>query len=279
MVASQFIAQYAHAFNFDTLDLSSTSSPVDITQQSQVQHAFENSTAAAVVHCAAYTNVTEAWKQQGKTDEPAYQVNVVGTKNVALAAAQTGKHLIHISTPYIFDGTLEGFYTEESLPSPIEWYGYTKAEAERVLQETTQNWTILRIDQPFRSLPFVRPDAVRRIVSGLKQRTLPPQFTDHTFGPTFLDDFSHVLNWAATAMPQGVFNASSGEKWTDYAFAEAVRKAFKLEVTVPKGSLSEYLAKSNRPYQRNTAMSTKKLAAAFKKLNTVAEALQILTKT
>lgn len=274
LVASQFMAQYQTTFEFDTLDLSNPTHPIDITHYSQVEQALSRSSATAIIHCAAYTNVTEAWKQQGDTTGPAYQVNVIGTQNVMRAAAAMGKHVVHISTPYIFDGTFSGLYTEEMTPSPIEWYGHTKAEAERVVQESAASWTILRIDQPFRSLPFARPDTVQRIVSGLQHGTLQPQFSDHTFGPTFLDDFSRVLNWAVLQHPQGIYNASSGEQWSDYAFAVAVQEAFGLETTVRKGSLAEYLAQSNRPYQKNTAMSTQKLEKAFGKQLSVQEALK-----
>jgi len=280
LVASQFMAQYGDQYVFDTIDLSNPEHPVDITKLDQVQRAVTDSSASAIIHCAAYTNVTEAWKQQDDRSGAAYQVNVIGTAHAAQAAAETGKHLVHISTPYIFDGTLDGLYTEEEPASPIEWYGYTKAEAERVLGESAASWTILRIDQPFRSLPFSRPDTVQRIISGLEAGTLPPQFTDHTFGPTFLDDFSHVLHWAVEQKSQGIFHATSGEKWTDYDFATAVQKAFGLKGTVQKGSLSEYLAKSNRPYQKNTALSTEKLVRLMGKQLDVADALkQLLQKS
>lgn len=279
LVASQFMAQYADIYDFDTLDLSNPTNPVDITKSSDVLHAFELSSAEAVIHCAAYTNVTEAWKQQDDTSGPAYQVNVMGTQHVLEAALQTNKHMVHISTPYIFDGTFTDLYTEETEPSPIEWYGFTKAEAERLLRESSASWTILRIDQPFRSLPFSRPDTVQRIISGLQAGNLPPQFTDHTFGPTFLDDFSHILNWSVSTQPQGIFHASSGEKWTDYDFAVAVQHAFGLEGTIKQGTLSEYLANNNRPYQKNTAMSTTKLRSQYGTVHTVTDALTALAAT
>lgn len=276
LVASQFMAQYGDQYVFDTIDLSNQEHPVDITKLDQVQRAVTSSSATAIIHCAAYTNVTEAWKQQDDRSGAAYQVNVIGTAHAAQAAAESGKHIVHISTPYIFDGTLDGLYAEDEPASPIEWYGYTKAEAERVLGESAASWTILRIDQPFRSLPFPRPDTVQRIISGLESGSLPPQFTDHTFGPTFLDDFAHVLHWAVEQKSQGIFHATSGEKWTDYDFAVAVKKAFGLEGEVQKGSLSEYLAKSNRPYQKNTALSTKKLQSQFGVVSPILDAIATL---
>ncbi len=276
LVASQFMAQYQNEYIFDTIDLSNTEKPVDITQLEQVKKAVSDSNAQAIIHCAAFTNVSEAWKQENNQLGTAYQVNVIGTKNVVQAATETKKHLIHISTPYIFDGSLDGLYSELQPASPIEWYGYTKAEAEQVITGSSASWTIFRIDQPFRSLPFSRPDTVRRIVTGLQTDTLPPQFIDHTFGPTFLDDFSHVLQWAAKEHVKGIFNATSGEQWTDFAFAEVVKSIFALPGTVHEGTLATYLAQSNRPYQKNTAMSTEKLRRAYGPQKSIKEALELV---
>ncbi|MDG7002019.1 MAG: sugar nucleotide-binding protein, partial [Nitrososphaerota archaeon] len=63
----------------------------------------------------------------------AWKVNVVGTENVVRACEESDSHplLIHASTPCIFSGN-EGLYSEESKPNPKNYYGITKAEAERM---------------------------------------------------------------------------------------------------------------------------------------------------
>lgn len=259
LVGSQFITQFASSYHFVNLDYSNKDNPVDITNKAAVFKALEQSTAEAIIHCAAFTNVTEAWKQEGDKKGPAYQVNVEGTANIVEAASQTNKHLIHISTAYVFDGSFPDLYQETDTPNPIEWYGYTKAEAERVIQENSTSWTIFRIDQPFRTLAFERPDSLMRIITGLQAGTLPPQFVDHTFGPTFLDDFSRVLDWAVHTKPAGIYHGTSGEQWSDFDFAQLASEALGLSGAIPKGTLEEYLKTTNRPYQKNTALSTEKL--------------------
>ena len=88
-------------------------------------------------------------------------------------------------------------------------------------------------------------------------------FTDHFFGPTYINDFSKVLDWAIRTRTTGVFHASSGEQWTDFDFAKAVQDALKLPGEVRKGSLEAYLKTLNRPYQKNTAMNTQKLQSVL----------------
>ncbi len=260
LVGSRFITDFNHQYTFLHLDINDPVQPVDITKYGQVMAALDAKGVTAIVHFAAYTDVTGAWKQSGDKDGIAYQVNVIGTETMVKAANDLGAQLINISTAYVFDGTKEELYTEADPVQPIEWYGQTKAWAEEVVQNQAQSWTILRIDQPFRPDDFPKADVVHRILAGLQAGTLYPQFTDHYFGPTFIPDFAKVLDWTLRSKTTGLFHASSGEKWTDYDFARAVAEANGIDPSVvTKGSLAEYLKTSERPYQKNTAMSVEKL--------------------
>lgn len=275
LVGSKFIQQYSSQYEFETIDISDPVNPVDITNATQVQQVLESSDATHVVHYAAYTDVTGAWKQKDDKTGIAYKVNVTGTQNLLSACEKTHKHLIHVSTAYVFNGEKEGLYTESDPLNPIEWYGYTKAEAERLITDSSINWTILRIDQPFRSDTQVRPDVVRRIATGLETDKLYPQFTNHYFGPTFIDDFARVVDFCINTNTTGLFNASSGEKWTDYDFALAVKEELRLPGTVQKGDLEDYLKTLDRPYQKNTAMDVSKLQSVLNfELTSVRDALK-----
>lgn len=259
LVGSNFIQKYTDHYSFEGLDISNPTNPVDITNQEQVFKAIEQSQAEYIVHFAAFTDVTGAFNQTGDKSGSAYKVNVIGTQNIVDACKKFNKHLIHISTAYVFDGEKEGLYTEADPINPIEWYGQTKAEAENAVTNSDIAWTILRIDQPFRSDTQVRPDVVRRIAEGIKTGKLYPQFNNHYFGPTFIDDFSRVLDFIIRSKTVGLFNASSGEKWNDYDFAQLVNQTLSLGGTITAGDLNEYLKTVSRPYQKNTAMDTTKL--------------------
>lgn len=278
LVGSKVVELLSDQYDFENIDLSHPTHPTDITKPDQVLRVLESSAAEVVLHFAAFTDVTKSWEQRGDKNGVAYQVNVVGTENIAKAAKKTGKHLIHISTAYVFDGTKEAPYTEEDQLAPIEWYGETKAIAEQVVQDSTDAWTILRIDQPFRSDPFNRPDVVHRIIEGILKGTLPPQFTNHYLGPTFVDDFAKVIAWASNTKERGIFHASAGEQWTDFDLATAVKETLNLPGKVEKGDLDAYLAKSHRPYARNTALSTEKLRKHLPEPQvTIREALRQVT--
>jgi dTDP-4-dehydrorhamnose reductase len=259
LVGSKLTQVFANQYLFENLDVSNPDNPVDITNYDQVLRAFSASSSTFVVHFAAFTDVTKAWEQKDDKNGIVYRVNVLGTENIVKAATATGKHLIHISTAYVFDGKKEEMYTEEDVMNPIEWYGQTKAWAEEKVAASTSPWTILRIDQPFRSDPFPKQDVAHRIIAGLQNKTLYPQFTNHYFGPTFIDDFAKVVEWVIRSGTTGLFHASAGEMWSDYDFAKLINETLQLGGEIKEGNLETYLQTLSRPYQKNTAMDCSKL--------------------
>lgn len=266
LVGSKLESTFVDTYNFTNLDISNSTTPTDITDLDQVMAVFEQDAASAnpakhVVHLAAFTNVSAAWEQSGDKSGVAYKVNVTGTENLIAACKATGKQLIHVSTAFVFDGNKEGLYEETDSMSPIEWYGQTKAWADEAVMNAAIDWTILRIDFPFRSDSFPRPDIVRKSIEMAKKGY--PLFNDHYFGPTYIDDFVKVIDWVARTNQTGLFHASSGEQWTDYDFAQAINSAQQLGLEIKPGVLADYLKTLQRPYQRNTAMSNQKLTSVL----------------
>ena len=260
LVGSRIVDLLSSKFAFENLDLTTG---VDITNEDQVFRAVEKSLAKTIIHMAAFTNATAAWQQNGDKNGLCYQVNVVGTENIAQAAQKTGKHLIHLSTAFVFDGEKESMYLEDDMLNPIEWYGKTKALAEEAVQSMCDSWTIFRIDQPFRSDTYEKkPDTTHALINGIQKGTLHPQFVDHYFSPTVIEDFALALDWAISQKAQGIYHATCGTKISDYEYATLINETLNLGGTIQQGNLDEYLKIANRPYQRNTAMSSEKLAKA-----------------
>lgn len=264
LVGSRVVQLLGDQYNWINLDIAHPTHPVDITKIDSVKKAVTHYQPTALLHCAAFTDVTGAWQQTGDKNGICYQVNVVGTKNVAQVCQELNTHMIHLSTAYVFDGTKPTPYTETDNPNPIEWYGQTKLWAENEIISINPKHTILRIDQPFRPDPFAKLDAVHRIIEGLKKGNLYPQFTDHFFGPTFIDSLATIVDQVIQKQVAGLYHATNNESWTDFDFASQVAELVGMEELVKKGSLADYLKATNRPYQKNTALECNKL---IKKLN------------
>jgi dTDP-4-dehydrorhamnose reductase len=73
--------------------------------------------------------------------EGEWEVNVGGS--AAVAEAARGLRLVHLSSDVVFDGR-RGRYREEDVPAPVNAYGRSKAEAERLVAELHGEVTIVR---------------------------------------------------------------------------------------------------------------------------------------
>lgn len=256
LVGSKFVELYQHSATFVNLDLSSG---VNILDSDQVLRAVSASESPVIIHAAAYTDTQRAFEQDGDTKGPAFQVNVIGTRNVVHAAQKTGKYLLHISTAYVFDGEKNSAYLESDPVAPIEWYGKTKALAEDEVMAGCQSWSILRIDRPFRLDLFPKLDLLHKIKQALEEGRLPPQFSDTRWTPTSIEEFATILWTFVHHRPQGIFHTTTEPEYSDYSFALWVRDYYGIDREVQEGSLTAYLQSHPRPYHRNTALDTTKL--------------------
>jgi len=275
LVGSKLAQSYQDKYDFINLDTAHPIHPTDITDLDQVKWAVSHSSAEFIIHFAAFTDVNKAWQDRDNKSGLTYQVNVGGTDNLVKAASEMNHHLIHISTAFVFDGDKPNLYQETDQPHPIEWYGQTKAWAEEIVQSADCPWTILRIDFPFRSDPFPRPDIVRKTLTAVDQGL--PLFSNHFFGPTFIDDFVKVIDWVIRTKTRGLFHASSGESWSDYQLGQAIMTTLHRQNQIKSADLNQYLETSDRPYQRNTALDCSKLISMLDfPLTTINRALKLV---
>ena len=274
MIGSRFEELYGHKYNFTNLDLSTG---VDITNKKQVTEAVGKAAGDIILHLAGFTNVDEANKQQSDKTGSCWLVNVVGTQNIAEAAKKHNKYLIHASTDFVFSGEKKTPYTEGDPTDPIEWYGATKAEAEKVIHATYDNWAILRLSFPFRAHYRPKQDLVRKIIDGLTRDNLPPMFTDHIITPTFVDDLCKVFFMFTLKRPKGIFHATGSSAVSDFELATTIKKTFDLPGKIKQASLEEFLKTAKRPYQKRLHLSNAKLQEELgNPILTVESALQIM---
>lgn len=94
----------------------------------------------AIINCAAYTNVDRC-----EVDvDLAYRINAIGARNLAIAAADAGAKLMHVSTDYVFPGTSPRPLTEFDTPAPISMYGKTKYAGEQFVQQFADRYFMIR---------------------------------------------------------------------------------------------------------------------------------------
>lgn len=99
---------------------------LDITNETEVVNFVENNKIDLIINCAAYTAVDKAEEDK----DNAYKVNVIGPKNLTIAAQNRNISIIHTSTDYVFDGKAYKPYLESDKTNPQSVYGNTKLEGE-----------------------------------------------------------------------------------------------------------------------------------------------------
>lgn len=113
---------------------------LDIANADKVNSFFNKNEFDFCINCAAYTNV----KQSEMNPELAFKVNSRGVENLALSCKEFNTILIHISTDYVFDGKKNTPYTEDAIPNPINQYGKSKLEGEKLIQSILNKYYIIR---------------------------------------------------------------------------------------------------------------------------------------
>ncbi len=114
---------------------------LDITDADAVKMAVKDHDIKVIVNCAAYTNVDKAESDA----EFAELLNAKAVRNLADAVKDNGGTLIHVSTDYVFGGSLGNTpRTEEEPTNPTGIYGVTKLHGEQQIEESGVRSLIFR---------------------------------------------------------------------------------------------------------------------------------------
>lgn len=113
---------------------------LDITDQQAVQNFFEREKPDFCINCAAYTAVDKAEEAHELCDA----INVMGTRHLAQACKNHEVVLFHISTDFVFDGMDHQLLSEDHPARPVCYYGESKLNGEKVLQDIWSKHFIIR---------------------------------------------------------------------------------------------------------------------------------------
>ena len=113
---------------------------MDITIEGRIAAILKGLHPRVVINAAAYIDVDGAESNR----EIAFDVNGVGAGHVAAVAASMDAQIIHVSTDYVFNGSKESPYLPDDEVDPINVYGASKLEGERLVRESSDNHLIAR---------------------------------------------------------------------------------------------------------------------------------------
>ena len=136
---------------------------LDVTNLAEVMKVCHEHKPKLIIHLAAETDVDHC-----EHDEThAYNVNAVGTYNVATAAKRIGAKLVYVSTSGVFDGAKTEPYIEDDVPAPQTVYGHSKYLGELAVRGMLEDYLILRIAWVFGGGPKRDQKFVAKILKQL----------------------------------------------------------------------------------------------------------------
>lgn len=113
---------------------------LDITRLEAVRQALGRVAPELVVNAAAYNAVDRAESDP----EAAFRGNALGPRNLALAAAEAGAAILHVSSDYVFDGESRRPYHEFDPTRPLSAYGLSKLAGELAVKELNPRHYLVR---------------------------------------------------------------------------------------------------------------------------------------
>ncbi len=139
-----------------------------------------------IIHAAAMTNVDAC-----ETDpELAYRVNALGTRNVAVAAQQSGASMVCVSTDYVFAGDREEAYWEFDDVGPLSVYARSKWAGEQLVRQLVARHYVVRTAWLYGDGPRNFVETVLRLA---RERGALTMVTDEVGSPTYAPDLAGAL--------------------------------------------------------------------------------------
>ncbi|MFH0794835.1 MAG: dTDP-4-dehydrorhamnose reductase [bacterium] len=185
---------------------------MDITNLRSVMSYILRKKPDVVIHCAAYTSVDKAEREQGLC----FAVNAEGTKNVAFCCRELKSEMIYISTDYVFDGTSDTPYRFSDKPNPINVYGASKLKGEEYVQLLVPKHKIIRTSW---LVGLNGRNFVETILKAASERKVLKVVNDQVGRPTFTFHLADKIEALLNKKVTGIFHITNEGTCSWFEFA------------------------------------------------------------
>jgi dTDP-4-dehydrorhamnose reductase len=198
-----------------------------------------------ILNCAAFHRVDDC----ESCVERAFEVNVFGVRNLALAAARTGSVLVHFSTDYVFDGAGRTPHPETELACPKCIYGVSKLSGEFLLQAVWPKHFIFRVSGLYgyagsreKGTNFVE------MMIGLARDGKPIRVVDdQVLTPTSTADVARAVRLIAGTECFGLYHLTNAGECSWYEFARTAFEYTDLRPSLMPVDSTAFPTRAKRP--------------------------------
>lgn len=217
---------------------------LNICDREAVENAFTANQIEVCINCAAYTAVDKA------EDEPelARKINALAPQILAETCKNHSTLFIHVSTDYVFDGNGTAPYSEDEPVCPQSVYGSTKAEGEKLIQQSGCNYFIVRTAWLYSA---TGKNFVKTMLMLADTRDEINVVADQKGTPTWAFDLAemliHLVNQNGTKPVHETFHFTNTGIITWYDFTVAIMEIAGKTCKVNPITTDQYPAKAHRP--------------------------------
>ena len=243
----------------------------DLTDLKFLSSSLDEINPDVIIHCAAIVNVDECETNKRVAETLHRDVTEL------LARYKSGStRFIHISTDSVFDGQ-KGDYTEEDMPTPINYYAKTKRDGEIVVLENNHNAVVIRTNIYGYHLEHGK-SLVEWAIDNLKQGKSIRGFTDVYFNPVYTKQLGEVIkDIIPSKYFKGILNVTAKEYCSKYEFLSRIARQFSFNTNlVVKSSVKTFKFLAPRPM--NTTLNADLLMRVFNKVLTLQDGLSALNR-
>ena len=218
---------------------------LDITDPAAVERTAAAFRPHVIINAAAYTAVDKAESDAAT----AYAVNRDAVRHLARAAAEHNAALLHLSTDYVFDGTLNRPYRETDPANPQSIYGQSKLAGEQAAAACPRH-IILRTAWVFGAHGR---NFVKTMLRLARERDSLGIVADQYGAPTAAADIAAALIAIAERTQfhrftdWGIYHFSGSPHLSWYGFAKAIFQAAAAQNLLPAVPQLKALATEDYP--------------------------------
>ena len=198
---------------------------LDICQPQAIEAAFVQYAPDYCINTAAFTNVNLAEKNQ----QQAKAVNVTAVDHLVAACNQHNSCLLHLSTDYVFNGAQSHPYVESDATHPLNVYGKSKAEGEKIVLTQAHKGYVIRTAWLYAKSHghnFYR-SILKKAMAGKSLSVV----NDQVGSPTTTEQLALFLIQIVKKAPShGLYHCAGEEILSWYAFAKKILKEHQLNV-------------------------------------------------
>ncbi len=236
---------------------------MDFTDPFSVHDVFERVKPDVVVHTGAMSKPDECELDQMQ----AYLVNVEGTVQLLINSADIKSFFVYVSTDFVFDGE-KGMYTEDDIPSPVNYYGRTKLEAEEAVKEYEHDWAIGRTVLVYGKNHSGHSNILKIVKEKLEKGDGYSVVDDQVRTPTYVGDLAGGIISIIEKRASGIFHLSGRDILTPYQMAIKTAELLKLDSSlIKKVTAASFSQPAKRPLKTGFVIDKARRELDYKPLS------------